>query len=678
MGRWVEADELSPSERGVSQRNPSAALWRRLMCGVAGFLGAAFDADAAQRVAEGMEAALAHRGPDEQGTWTDPATGVALAHRRLSIIDLSSEGSQPMVSASGRYVVAYNGEVYNHHDLRSELSTRGHKFRGHSDTEVVLAAIEEWGLVPAIRRFNGMFAFALWDRHARILHLVRDRIGIKPMFYGNVGDAFVFASELKAIRTYPGFNASVDREALSAYMRHGFVPDPLAIYDGFRKLPPGCVLSLAAVDSHSPPDPVAYWSASDIVLAGIEDPLVGTEEEAIEMLDDLLSDAVRSRMVADVPLGAFLSGGYDSTTVVALMQRHSSAPVRTFTIGSTEAAYDEAAFANRVAHHLGTEHTELYVTPQDALDVVDLLPTLYDEPFADSSQIPTFLVSRLARSSVTVSLSGDGGDELFGGYNRHIWGPKIRRQSRWVPTSARRAMSTMLMSVRPDVSDRAFNLISPGLPERARVRLPGEKIHKAARAIRFDDPAEFYLDLTSHWHDPVSVVIGVNEEPATRVAAPIPQAIEADLAQQMMLWDLLGYLPGDILTKLDRASMGVSLEARVPLLDHRVVEFAWRLPANLKLRNGEGKWILRRVLDRYVPRSLVDRPKTGFGIPLDDWLRGPLRDWAEDLLSANRLASDGYLDPKLIRATWSEHLHGKVSHQQVWNALMFEAWLEAH
>ncbi len=655
------------------------------MCGIAGILGHT-NADLAQTVAA-MVAAIRYRGPDDRGVWCEPAVGFGLGHARLSILDLSPEGHQPMISAGGRYVISYNGEVYNFLDLRRELEDREVKFRGHSDTEVMLAAIEQWGLEAAVTRFVGMFAFALWDRADQVLYLVRDRLGIKPLYFGWVGRCFVFASEVKAIRCHPSFCSDIDRDALALYLRYGYIPAPRSIYRNLYKLPPGCMLTVtperaARAGGFSPdpesPDgwkPVRYWSARTVAEQGCASPFRGSESEAEQELDALLRRAVRLRMIADVPLGAFLSGGIDSSTVVALMQAQSTRPVKTFTIGFYENEYNEAQHAKRVAQHLGTDHTELYVTPQQAMAVIPRLPAIYDEPFADSSQIPTFLVSELARRHVTVSLSGDGGDELFAGYNRYFVGRSLWRKMKWVPASLRRALARGLTIFEPDTFDTLFRCLGSLVPA---VQNPGDKLQKLAGILAVDHPEQMYLELVSLWQEPLSVAIGATE-PVTAILDRTRWAKLDDFTLRMMYLDLVTYLPDDLLVKVDRASMAVSLEARVPLLDHRVVEFVWRLPLSLKIRReGEGKWILRRVLDRYVSRSLIERPKMGFGVPIDSWLRGPLRDWAESLLDERRLRQDGFFNPQPIREIWVEHLSRKRNwHYPLWTILMFQAWLRS-
>jgi asparagine synthase (glutamine-hydrolysing) len=579
-----------------------------------------------------------------------------------------------MVSQSGRYVIAFNGEIYNFQELRTKLEPLGHRFRGHSDTEVALGAIEQWGLMEALKRFVGMFAFALWDRQDHTLHLARDRLGEKPLYYGWVGDVFVFASELKAIRAYPGWRGEINRNALALYLRHNYIPAPYSIYENAAKLLPGTVLTIKANAADKTSAPVPYWSAREGVENGRLLPFTGSHSEAAEELEQLLRDAILQKMVADVPLGAFLSGGVDSSTVVALMQAQSAQPVRTFTIGFHESDYNEAAAAKAVAQHLGTDHTELYVTPSEAMDVIPQLPTSYDEPFADSSQIPTYLVSRLTRRHVTVSLSGDGGDELFGGYNRYFLGRRLWNTIGWIPKSIRQLAGTALASVSPQYwngTARKFAFLTQ------RVSNPGDKAQKLATILGAQNPEAMYHQLVSHWERPETVVLG-GRESLTVLTDRGQWAQLSDFTERMMYLDLVTYLPDDILVKVDRASMAVSLEARVPLLDHRVVEFAWRLPLSMKIRNGQGKWLLRQVLYKYVPRDLIERPKMGFGVPIDRWLRGPLREWAETLLAEERLKRDGYLNSQPIRQRWREHLSGKRNWQyHLWDILMFQAWLDA-
>jgi len=641
------------------------------MCGIAGFidLASATPPDRLVATVRRMALSLRHRGPDDEGAWIEAEAGVALGHRRLSIQDLSPAGHQPMESKEGRYVLAYNGEIYNFAELRAELNAQGIAFRGHSDTEVMVEAIAAWGLAATLRRLVGMFAFALWDRKTRTLNLVRDRLGIKPLYWAHQGGLFLFASELKALRAHPDFHADINRNALPSFLRHNYIPAPHSIYRETFKLEPGKMLTFRL---DGKPVVSTWWDLREIAGEAVASRSEMATEEAVEALDGLLRDAVKQRMVADVPLGAFLSGGIDSSTVAALMQAQSRQPVRTFTIGFHEKAYDEAKDAKKVAAHLGTQHTELYVAPQDALDVIPKLPQLYDEPFADSSQIPTFLVSELTRRHVTVALSGDGGDELFAGYNRYFWAEALWRKLQFLPRPMRQSAAAMIRTVSPTDWNRMFGL----LPPRLRPRLAGDKFHKLADLLALSDCDVLYRRLLTHWEEPASLVRGGEELTGIlwdeSVATEFP-----DFTERMQFLDTVTYLPDDILTKVDRASMGVGLEARVPLLDHRVVEFAWRLPGAMKVRKGQGKWLLRQVLGRYVPKALIERPKMGFGVPIDSWLRGPLRDWGEALLDERRLREEGFFDPAPIRAKWDAHQQGKRNWQyHLWDVLMFQAWLE--
>ncbi len=648
------------------------------MCGIAGFLDIARQtgSDELQSTVKKMVDTLRHRGPDDNGVWVDAETGIALGHSRLSIVDLSPTGHQPMLSACSRYVIVFNGEIYNFKTLRQELEAMGHKFSGHSDTEVMLAAINQWGLEAAVKRFNGMFTFALWNRQAQCLHLARDRLGEKPLYYGWMGKTFLFGSELKALCAHPDFKKEINRNALALYLRHNYVPAPYSIYKDIYKLPAGTILTLKRTDNTYLPAPVPYWSAKEVAECGVAEPFTGTIEEAISQLESLLREAIKMRMEADVPLGAFLSGGVDSSLVVAIMQAQSERPVRTFSIGFYESDYNEANYAKAVAQHLGTDHTELYVTPEQAMAVIPLLPTLYDEPFADSSQIPTFLVSRLARRYVTVSLSGDGGDELFAGYNRYFWGQNIWKKMGWMPKNLRRAASTALTSLSPQAWEAIFQKMKKAMPEKIRQQNPGDKLHKLSEILVVENPEAMYLGLVSHWKDPSSLVLG-SCEPPTNLTDRSKWANLPDFTQRMMYLDIVTYLPDDILVKVDRASMGVSLEARVPLLDHRVVEFVWSIPMSMKIRNSQSKWLLRQVLYKYVPKELIERPKMGFGVPIDSWLRGPLREWAEVLLDEQRLREEGFFNPQPIREKWAEHLSGKRNWQYyLWDVLMFQAWFD--
>jgi asparagine synthase (glutamine-hydrolysing) len=635
------------------------------MCGLAGFWRPESTSPNAvlHEQATRMADTLAHRGPDDHGTWVDENAGLGLGFRRLAIIDLSPTGHQPMLSADGRYVAVFNGEIYNYQDLRAQLEARGSRLRGASDTEVMLAAVVQWGPAEAITRLWGMFAIALWDRHDRVLWLARDRLGKKPLYYGWSQGTFLFGSELKALQAHADFEERIARPALASYLRFAYVPSPYCIYDGISKLLPG---AHAVIRPHQKPVVTRYWDARAVAHQGSTELSTLDDVEAVGELDELLRDSTRRRMVADVPLGAFLSGGIDSSTVVSLMQAQSRHRVRTFTIGFEETGYDEARDAKAVAVHLGTDHTELYVTPAQARAVIPCLSQIYDEPFADSSQIPTFLVSKLARHHVTVALSGDGGDEVFGGYMRYLWAPAVADRASRLPAWARRAAGFALKSIPPPAWDRVGRVA----PERMRQRMFGDKLHKLGTALDAGTSDELYRRLVSQWQDPpiegpeAESLLG---DPGIRSAAP-------GFLERMMLLDAMTYLPDDILVKVDRASMAVGLEVRAPLLDHRVIEWAWRQPLTRHIREGHGKWVLRQVLDRYLPRPLVERPKSGFAIPMHAWLRGPLREWAEDLLSEAKLR-DSMLDPAPVRAAWQSHLAERSNqHHQLWTVLMWQAW----
>lgn len=644
------------------------------MCGLAGFW------DPQGRIAEpevclqAMGRTLAHRGPDGQGASYRQTVGLGLVHRRLSILDLTPEGAQPMVSAGGRYVIVCNGEIYNYRELRRQLQGRGVVFRGGSDTEVMLAAFEQFGIEAALARFQGMFAFALWDAQAQVLHLVRDRLGIKPLYYGHVQGTLVFASELAPLTQIPGFAGQIDRTALSLLLRYSQVPAPWSIYRGIGKLPAGSRLEIAAPADPAPP--VSYWSVAGAVAAGLREPFTGTADEAVDALAVLLGDAVASHMVADVPLGAFLSGGIDSSAVVALMQRASSRPVRTFSLGFEVDRFDEAPYAAAVARHLGTDHTELYVSAEDCRQVVPLLPTMFSEPFADSSQIPSYLVSKLARSRVTVALSGDGGDELFGGYRRYGQAATLWRRSSVLGGGVVPALAPLLKVPPVFLCDAVQGLAGRFLGAERTAFLSGDRMHKLADVLSHRGLPALYRGMMSHWPDPALLVKG-GEDPLLFGPGDAAAVAALEAVPRMMAWDLASYLPDDILVKVDRASMAVGLEARVPLLDHRVVEFAWRLSHDLKVRQGRDKWILREVLARHVPAALVDRPKKGFGVPLGHWLRGPLRAWAEDLLDERRLLREGFLEPRPIGKAWRQFIGGEREWQRwLWDVLMFQAWNE--
>ncbi|MEO7602692.1 MAG: asparagine synthase (glutamine-hydrolyzing) [Sphingomicrobium sp.] len=648
------------------------------MCGIAGLLGpGASDPDVVAR----MTGRLEHRGPDDVGQWTGQGAGIVFGHRRLAVVDLTAAGHEPMISASGRLVVTFNGEIYNHAELRARLEEEGRApeggWRGHSDIETFLEAIDHWGLEQALDRAVGMFAFALWDRKHRRLHLVRDRFGEKPLYYGWVGKDLLFASELKAIRTHPDFSGEIDREAVAAFASRGYIPAPRSVYHRIFKLMPACILT---VDGGSVPAPLdeapalgsssqglslkAYWSYLDVVRDGASDPFA-SEEEALATVEAALVRAISGQSLADVPIGAFLSGGIDSSTVTALYQKHSNVPVRTFSIGFAEDRFNEAHDAKRVAEHLGTVHHEHYVSVAEARDVIPLLPEMYDEPFADSSQIPTFLVSRFARGEVTVALTGDGGDELFGGYNRHVMVPRLWRNLRRLPAPVRALAGGPLAAIPPAVWARLG--ASRGTPEFGRKAQKALRIASRSRAL--EDVMTAFLDEWNFRDRPVRGSTG-GEFP---VSLPFDEHVSDE--RRLMAYDALTYLPDDILCKVDRASMAVSLETRVPFLDHRLAAVAARVPVAMNFAGGRGKMLLRKLLYRHVPQSLVDRPKAGFGVPIGDWLRGDLRPWAENLLAPTALDESGLFDAGVVSARWRDHLSGREdSTHALWPILMFEAW----
>jgi asparagine synthase (glutamine-hydrolysing) len=636
------------------------------MCGIAGF----FDRSAgtgtmeAELLAGRMIDALGHRGPDDRGVWADAETGIALGHRRLSIIDLSPAGHQPMLSSAGRYGLTYNGEIFNWQDLRAELPPPPGGYRGHSDTEILLRGCEVWGLEETIRRLIGFFALGLWDRQTRRLTLVRDRLGIKPLYWGRFGETFLFGSELTALRAHPICQTEIDRDALAAYLRTAYVPAPKSIYRNIFKLEPGTML---VIEADGEPAHHRYWDVRDAMRAGAADRAKPLPEGSIERWEGLIADAVQRRMVADVPVGAFLSGGIDSSAVVALMQANSARKVKTYSIGFREAGYDEAPFARAVAEHLGTDHTEFYVGPEQALSIVPRLPAIYDEPFADSSQIPTALICQLTRNDATVALSGDGGDELFGGYNRYRLAERHWPRLAALPGPLRGLIANGLSLPSPTTWD---SLLRPFLPKG--LGQPGDKLHKLASIAGAGDVDTLYRRLISLWPDPAALLVQGHEP--ERLPQGFPQGLGS--MERMQGYDMLTYLPDDILTKVDRASMAVALEVRVPLLDHRLVEQSWHLPANAKLRGKKSKWLLRQILYRHVPPAMLERPKMGFGVPIDHWLRGPLKDWAADLLDPAKIRAQGYLREEPITRAWQEHLSGRRNHQYaLWTVLMFQAWL---
>jgi asparagine synthase (glutamine-hydrolysing) len=644
------------------------------MCGFAGvFATKQFDRETLGSHLGAMTSAIRHRGPDDEGFWTDVDGNIGLGFRRLAILDLSEHGHQPMQSGSSRFTIAYNGEVFNHLELRRELEGRGHRFRGHSDTEVILAAFEEWGVVRAVERFVGMFAIAAWDAKEHRLSLVRDRLGKKPLFVYARPGMITFGSELKTLMAGPEFDRSLDMDAVSAYLRYLYVPAPATIFRHTRKLLPGHVLTIH--DPRDPlPDSTPYWSAVEAATAGIADPFRGSDEEAVDELEKLLTDAVRRRLQSDVPLGALLSGGIDSSAVVGLAQASAAEPVKTCSIGFTQGEYDESAHAARVATHLGTDHTELRMTGEDALAVVPDIPDLFDEPLADPSQIPTYLVCGLARREVTVALTGDGGDEVFGGYNRYLHGSRLIGRVGRIPKPVRSAISAGISGVSPESLGRAYRAVSPVLPAQLQHRLPVEKILKFNELLRRESPAEMYRSLLSAWQHPEQLMAD-GRTARTRIESMLAAHSTMAPAKWMMLTDQATYLPDDLLAKVDRASMAVSLEARVPILDHRVVEFGWRLPLHMKLRDGETKWALRQVAYRHVPRSLLDRPKMGFSVPIADWLRGPLREWGEDLLFSGSLEQQGALRLAPVRKAWDRLQTGRASSPLgLWAVLILQSW----
>ena len=656
------------------------------MCGIAGFIdNLGYSVNYRKAIGSQMASSLKHRGPDAQHVWAGPKNGVTFAHTRLAIIDLSPAGAQPMHSASGRYVIIFNGEIYNFLDIRHTLENQhlAPAWRGHSDTEVLLAAFEAWGVRKTLASMVGMFAFALWDRQQQTLYLARDRMGEKPLYYGVQGHTFLFASELKALKVHPEFRGEIDRQALTLYFRHNYIPAPYSIYQGIFKLPPGTFLEVTVQNDTFALKKHTYWSLEEVARKGQAHPFEGDEEEALAELERLLRQSLQGQMIADVPLGAFLSGGIDSSTIVALMQSMSAQPIRTFSIGFQETEYNEAPFAKAVAEHLGTDHTEMYVTPKEALEVIPYLPTIYDEPFSDSSQIPAFLLSRLTRQHVTVSLSGDAGDELFAGYNRYFLARRLWKTLHQIPSWLRYGISQGLDALPsrawkvllafPDLTLQTVQKLKQH-PGGMKWYLSERRIRLLVSLIRQPTLTHLYYYLVSHFKAPTTLVMQ-GREPETAFSNdrfPVQNAFA--LLQYL---DQQTYLPDDILVKVDRAAMAVSLESRIPLLDHRIVEFAWRLPESFKIRQGKGKWLLRRLLYKYVPPHLIERPKHGFGVPIDHWLRGPLRDWAEALLNEHRLKQEGFLNPPIVRSMWHEHLAGQAEwHYYLWDVLMFQAWLE--
>jgi asparagine synthase (glutamine-hydrolysing) len=646
------------------------------MCGIAGFWSEPAEAVNMIAIVRRMTGAISHRGPDDEGHWCDPQVGIALGHRRLAVLDVSPLGHQPMRSCSGRYQIVFNGEIYNFEELREELVNGGERFRGGSDTEVMLAGFERWGIFTALRRFVGMFAFAVWDHDERKLYLCRDRFGEKPLYFGWMGSTLLFGSDLAALRQHPDCTCDIDRDVLAKYFRYGYVPSPGSIYSNISKVDPGSSVVLSRNGQDRSTHTFHYWKARDMVECGLRSPFEGSDEDATDALETAIRRGVDQEMVSDVPLGAFLSGGLDSSTIVAIMQSLSVRPVRTFTIGFKESTYDESGYASKVAAQLGTDHFELLLSPAEAMAVIHKLPWLYSEPFADPSQIPTFLVAEFARRHVTVALSGDGADELLGGYDRYYWGERVWTRLSRLPQSARSFLAAGLSAISPNSWDRVNQIVSKVIPDRYQVVGAGEKCHKLAAMLTARSRDSLYTDLISICHHSEDVVL-----PSSETVVGLPEnSIDSrnmGFMAAAMFQDTVSYLPDDILVKVDRAAMGVSLETRAPFLDHRIAELCWRMPRHLKIRNSERKWLLRRVIQRYLPQYNDNRPKMGFAIPLADWLRGPLRPWAEDLLSSDRLKKGGYLNVGYIRNRWAQHLSGHHdAHRFLWSVLMFQGWLE--
>lgn len=639
------------------------------MCGIAGFLNS--HTSTSFETAQNIAKQLHHRGPDDFGIWQDTTFGLSLIHTRLSILDLSPAGHQPMISMSSRYIITFNGEIYNHLTLRKELQLEGFlAWKGHSDTETLLACFEAWGVEKTLQKMVGMFALSLWDTQKKLLYLARDRMGEKPLYYGLQNGVFMFGSELKALKAHPAFQGEIERDSIALQLRYNYIPEPRSIYRGIYKLQTG---TYATVRPNSTDISItSYWKLQDHIQSN---PNI-VPEEAIIHLESLLKKSIQDQMFSDVPLGAFLSGGVDSSLVTAIMQAQSSTPIKTFTIGFDQAGYNEAEFAKAVAKYLRTEHTELYVTDQDALNVVPMLSSLYDEPFSDSSQIPTFLVSQMTKQHVTVALSGDGADELFGGYNRYLWADALWKRFKHIPLSARKGIYSLATKASAEKMNVFFESF-PILPKRLRHNNIGDKLHKLAALLPSSSHEELYLALISHWADAEQIVIGGST--TSHLHARFDEAQNLSFTEQMMYTDATTYLCCDILTKVDRAAMGVSLETRAPFLDHRIVEAAWQLPLSLKIKNGNGKWILRQILYKYVPQELIERPKMGFGAPIGTWLRGPLRDWAETLLNEDRLKQEGFFYTAPIRKKWKEHITETHNWQyDLWDVLMFQSWLESN
>ena len=648
------------------------------MCGINGFY--SLSLSNFNNAISKMNSAISHRGPDSNGSWQDSNVGIFFGHQRLSILDLSTAGNQPMRSISGQFIITYNGEIYNHLEIREEIEKKNSdlKWRSNSDTETLLEAIGTWGIDTTLKKIEGMFAFGIWDRKKRSLILARDRIGEKPLYFGWQGEGnnkiFIFSSELKALKVHPGFNADLNKDAITLQLRHNCIPAPHSIYKNIYKLLPGHYLQIHEHELKKAISPSikSYWSISNCAIFGANNQLRENENKIINDLENNLKKSVKKQMISDVPIGAFLSGGIDSSTIAALMQSQSNNPINTFTIGFQESDYSEANYAKEIAKHLGTNHTNLFVSSQKALDIIPKLPIIYDEPFSDSSQIPTFIVSQLTSQHVKVALSGDGGDELFCGYNRYIFSKKFSNFYRFVPTILRKALSSLILSISP----KKLNILPKFMPILNHYVNFGDRIHKGANALKVKDLSQLYYFLTSHWQNPKSVVID-SSEPGTFLNEFKPDLSNLNFQEQMMVLDCLTYLPDDILVKIDRAAMASSIETRIPFLDHKLIEYVFKIPHNLKYRDGQGKWILRKILKKYIPEKLTERPKRGFEIPLDLWLRGPLREWAENLLNEKRIKQENYFNPEQIRNKWKEHLSEKKNWQyDLWDILMFQAWLD--
>lgn len=643
------------------------------MCGFIGCLSTTYlDPGILRKMTE----SLAHRGPDESGIWQERESGISLGHQRLSILDLSSAGSQPMVSSNDRFVMVYNGEIYNHQENRNLLQKQGYNilWKGYSDTETLIELITAFGIEKAVTLSKGMFAFAIWDKKLKTLSLARDRFGEKPLYYGWQGKSFLFGSELKALKNHPEFQGSLDTNSLGLFFQYNYIPAPHSIYKGIFKLQPGNIFTLALNEKEGKLLP--YWSTSKVYYHGARNPFLGSTSEAIFEVEQCLMSSVKGQLMSDVPLGAFLSGGIDSSLIVSIMQSISHKPINTFTIGFEENNFNEAPFAKKIASFLATNHNELYVSSNDCMKVIPMLSDIYDEPFADSSQIPTFLVSKLAATSVKVSLSGDGGDELFGGYNRYLFANNFWNKLNYFPVSLRKLLGNFLVSVSPETWNRVLNNFHSFLPIHLKVNNIGDKIHKASNILSSDSIDEVYFKLLIQWSDPNMLLHRISLSSKNLLPG---QNSNLNNIEKMMLKDLLSYLPDDILCKVDRASMAVSLESRIPFLDHHLFELSSKLPISLKINQGSSKWILKEILKKYIPVQLIERPKMGFALPIDQWLRGPLKDWANFLLDKNEMLKDGILNPLPIHQKWEEHLSGKRNwHYHLWSILMFQNWLKSN